>query len=180
MIIKKVTQVGNQLIRAKARKVADPKSKRVQRVITNLIDSMHYYELVGVAAPQVGRSLRIFVTEIRATKLRKGQSLKNVDTLRVYINPHIIWRSKRQVSGYEGCGSVASAALFGTVKRPESVIVRGQDKQGKGFELKASNLLARVIQHEYDHIEGIVFTDRADSGSFMSRNEYLDKFRKKK
>ena len=60
------------------------------------------------------------------------------------------------------------------------MVVRAQDKSGKKFELKAGGLLARVIQHEYDHLEGIVFTDKAIPQSYMSRNEYLDKFRKKK
>ena len=58
------------------------------------------------------------------------------------------------------------------------VIVKAQDKNGDTLKIKASNLLARVIQHEYDHIEGIVFTDKANPQSYMSRNEYLNKFRK--
>ncbi len=178
MVIKETTQVGNPLIRARAKRVSNLKSKIVQKVIADLIDSMRYHELVGMAAPQIGKNLRIFVSEIRETKLRKGQSVKNVDSLRVYINPEIIWCSKKQATGYEGCGSVASANIFGTVKRPDSVIVKAQDQNGDTFKIKAGNLLARVIQHEYDHIEGRVFTDKANHQSYMSRNEYLNKFRK--
>jgi len=177
-IIEQVTQVGNPLIRAKARKVANPQSKEVQRVITNLIDSMHHYELVGMAAPQIGSNLRIFVSEIRATQLRKGKTVKDMDGLKVYINPKIISYSKKQASGYEGCGSIGSAGIFAVVKRPESIIVKAQDRNGNDFELRATNLLARVIQHEVDHINGIVFTDKADPKTYMSRNEYLDKFKK--
>lgn len=178
MIIKKVTQVGNLVIRTKAKRVPDFASKKIQRVIADLIDSMRYYQLVGMAAPQIGRSLRIFVSEIRETKIRKGQSVKNTDPLRIYINPKILWHSKKQVSGYEGCGSVASGNLFGTVKRPVKVVVRAQNEKGRTFKLKANHLLARVVQHEYDHLEGIVFTDKADPKSYMSRNEFLAKFRK--
>jgi peptide deformylase len=77
-----------------------------------------------------------------------------------------------------GCGSVASSGLFGIVKRSESVVVQAQDRDGKIFKLKTSNLLARVIQHEIDHLNGTVFTDKADPKTYMSRNEYLDKFKK--
>ncbi len=178
MVIKETTQVGNSLIRVKAKRVSNLKSKIVQKVVADLIDSMRYHELVGMAAPQIGKNLRIFVSEIRETKLRKGQSVKNADPLRVYINPEIIWCSKKQATGHEGCGSVASANIFGTVKRPDSVIIKAQDQNGDTFKIKASNLLARVIQHEYDHIEGIVFTDKANPQSYMSRNEYLNKFKK--
>ena len=177
-IIKQVTQVGNPLIRTTSKKVTNPQSKEVQKVITNLIDSMHHHELVGMAAPQIGSNLRIFVSEIRATQLRKGKTVKDMDGLKVYINPKIISYSKKQVSGYEGCGNIASAGIFAVVKRPESIIVQAQDREGNKFELKASNLLARVIQHEVDHINGIVFTDKADPKTYMSRNEYLDKFKK--
>lgn len=177
-VIKYVTQVGNSLIRSKSKKVINPQSKEVQKVITNLIDSMHYHELVGMAAPQIGSNLNIFVSEIRATQLRKGKTVKEVDSLKVYINPKIVSYSKKQVEGYEGCGSVASAGLFAMVKRPESIIVQAQDKEGKKFKLRASNLLARVIQHEMDHLNGIIFTDKANQKSYMSRNEYVDKFKK--
>ncbi len=66
-VIKQVTQVGNSFIRAKSKKVTNVQSKQVQKVITNLIDSMHHHELVGMAAPQIGSNLRIFVSEIRVT-----------------------------------------------------------------------------------------------------------------
>jgi peptide deformylase len=177
-IVKQVTQVGNPLIRTKSKKVTSPQSKEVQKVITDLIDSMHHHQLVGMAAPQIGSNLRIFVSEIRATQLRKGKTVKDMDGLKVYINPKIISYSKKQVSGYEGCGSIASAGLFAVVKRPESIIVKAKDRNGNDFELRATNLLARVIQHEVDHINGIVFTDKADPKTYMSRNEYLDKFKK--
>ncbi len=178
MIVKEVTQVGNPIIRAKAKRVPNFASKKIQRIIADLIDSMRHYQLVGMAAPQIGNSLRVFVSEIRETKYRKGQSVKNTDPVRVYINPDILWHSKKQVSGYEGCGSVAFSNLFGIVKRPASVVIRAQDEKGRTFKLKADHLLARVVQHEYDHLEGIVFTDKADPRSYMSRNEYLGKFRK--
>jgi len=179
MIIKKTTQVGNKIIRSKAREITNPKTKSVQDVITDLIDSMHHYELVGMSAPQIGKDIRVFVTEIRETKLRKGQTKKNLDPLRVFINPRIVSSSKVRKSDWEGCGSVASASLFAMVKRPISLEVEAIDRDGSKFRLKTENLLARVIQHEVDHLNGIVFSDKADASTYMSKNEYL-KFRAKK
>ena len=126
-----------------------------------------------MAAPQIGKGLRIFVTEVRKTKLRKGVGIENVDPLRVFINPKILSVSKKENKDWEGCGSVASANLFGMVKRPSSVVVEALDEKGEEFHLKASNLVARVIQHEMDHLDGIVFADRADTKTYMSKSEYL-------
>lgn len=182
MIIKQVTQVGHPVIRKISGPVPqkDIGSKKINAIIKNLTDSMRYHGLVGMAAPQIDINLRTFVTEIRKTKLRKNQSLKEIDPLRIFINPKIVSFSKQKISGYEGCGSVAGAQLFGKVSRPKSVTVRAQDARGERFELRATGLLARVIQHEYDHIDGTVFIDRVtDTKSLMSRNEYLKKFQKK-
>lgn len=178
MIIKKATQVGDPIIRAKAKAVPIKSigSKKINTVIKNLTDSMTYLNLVGMAAPQIGLSLRIFVSEIKSTKNRKP---KDVDPLRIFINPKIISFSKQKVAGYEGCGSVAHGDLFGLVTRPKSVTVEALDAKGKKFVLKATGLLARIIQHETDHLNGIIFLDRlTDTKSLMGREEYRKKFRK--
>ena len=179
MIIQETTQVGNKIIRNKAQEIVNPKAKSAQKIITDLVDSMRHHELVGMAAPQIGKDARIFVTEIRETKLRKGQTKKNLDPLRVFINPRIVSLSKDKKSDWEGCGSVASASLFGMVNRPISLEIEALDQNGNKFRFKAENLLARVIQHEMDHLNGIVFSDKADTSTYMSRNEYL-KLRAKK
>ncbi len=175
MIIKKTTQVGNKVIRAKAKAVAVNQiaSPEIKSIIRNLIDSMRHHNLVGMAAPQIGQGVRIFVTEIRKTKLRKV-SPGGFDPLRVFVNPRIVSVSKAQNKGWEGCGSVACAGLFGQVRRPNSIVVQALDENGKPFVLKAKDLLARVIQHELDHLNGILFVDKADTKSYMSRDEYLE------
>ncbi len=159
---KKTTQVGNKLIRSKAKRVSNVRSKATQKIIKDLVDSMRHHELVGMAAPQIGEDVRIFVSEIRKTRLRKKQSIKNINKLRVYINPEIAWSSKDKVSDWEGCGSVAFANLFGKVKRSKKVTIRALDGSGSEFTIKADNLLARIIQHEMDHLSGTIFTDTAD------------------
>ncbi len=173
MVVKEAVQVGNPLIRTKAAVVPNITNKVVQKIIDDLVDSMRFHELVGMAAPQIGKSARIFVTEIREAKLRKGDTIKNVDGLRVFINPKIVSVSEKEIKGWEGCGSVASANLFGMVKRPHSLVIKAMDRTGATFQMKASGLLARIIQHEMDHLNGKVFTDSADSRTYMSKKEYL-------
>lgn len=172
MIVKNATQVGNEVIRARSVEVANPKSKGTRKVITDLIDSMRHHDLVGMAAPQIGKSVRIFVTEIRQTKLRKRDAIA-LDSLKVFVNPKILSVSKKEAKDWEGCGSIAAVGLFGMVKRPASLEIEALDEHGVKFHLKAKNLLARVIQHEMDHLNGIVFVDKADSKTYMSKNEYL-------
>ncbi len=170
MIITDITQVGNPVIRAVAKEVANPTAKSTQKLVEDLVDTMRHSGLVGIAAPQIGKSVRVFVTEIRKTKVR---SYVEPDPLRVFINPRITWFSKKTEYGWEGCGSVASSDLFAKVKRPSTVVVEATNEHGNQFELKAGGLLARVIQHELDHLDGIIFTDKADTSTYMSKVEYL-------
>lgn len=170
MAIKKTTQVGEPVIRAKAKKVSDISSTKTKRVIQNLIDSMRKDDLVGMAAPQIGEGLQIFVTEVRNTKFRDP---KDLDPVRVFINPRILSSSKKQVKDWEGCGSVAHAGLFAKVPRSHSVEVEAYNEKGEKFKLKASGLLARIIQHEYDHLQGVLCIDKADLKTLMGREEYL-------
>lgn len=172
MVVKEATQVGNPLIRARASVVPDVADKAVQKTIDDLVDSMRFHELVGMAAPQIGKGLRIFVTEIRETNLRKAGHA-SIDGLRVFVNPKIVSFSTKAVKDWEGCGSVAASGLFGMVKRPHSLVVEAMDRMGATFQMKASGLLARIIQHEMDHLNGKTFTDLADSRTYMSKNEYL-------
>lgn len=170
MTIKKTTQVDDPVIRTKAKNVTNPNSKTVKRVIRDLTDSMREHGLVGMAAPQVGESLRIFVTEIRKTKFRAANE---IDELRVFINPVVKPIGNKTATDWEGCGSVAEAGLFGKVKRPAKVEVSALNEQGEKFTLKATGLLARVVQHELDHLNGVLFIDTVDTKTCMSRNEYL-------
>jgi peptide deformylase len=175
-MIKKAVQIGNPIVRAKSKAVSskDLESRKFKQLITDLVQSMRHYELVGMAAPQIGVNLRVFVTEVRKTKLRKH--LQEHDSLRVFINPKIVAKSQSQTMLYEGCGSVAYAQLFGPVKRPKEVTVTALDERSRSFTLKADGLLAKVIQHEYDHLEGTLCIDKfMDSRKIMHREEYLKK-----
>ncbi len=171
MAVKKISEIGSKPIRLRAKKISDIQSTHIKKLIKDLRDTMRYNNLVGIAAPQIDKSLRAFVIEIRETKYRKKMK---PDLLRVFINPHIISHSKRMVSDYEGCGSVASTNIFGPVKRYLSVVVQAQNQQGENFKYKASGFLARVIQHEMDHLNGIVFIDKVtNSKQLLGREEYI-------
>lgn len=172
MIIKDIVQLGNPKIRKISKNLVlkDIISNKTKVLIKNLIDSMRAENLIGISAPQINESLRIFITEIRQTKNRNP---KEMDSLKIFINPKITYFSKEKISGYEGCGSVANANLFGLVNRSKNITIQALDEKGEKFELKANGLLARVIQHEYDHLDGILFVDKiTNTKSYMSGSEY--------
>jgi peptide deformylase len=171
MIVKNIVQIGNPILNQKSKLVKNINSVSTKKVIKNLKDSVRYHDLVGLASSQINSKLKLFVTEVRQTPFRNP---KTIDKLRIYINPRITWMSKSQVIIYEGCGSVAYAKLFGPVKRPETIIIKALDENGLPFVLKAGGLLSRVIQHEYDHLFGIEFTQKiTDYRKIMSSEEYL-------
>jgi peptide deformylase len=169
MVVKEIVQIGNPALSQKSKAVAKINSQETQKVITDLIDSMRFHGLVGMAASQIGEKLRIFVTEIRKTKYRNLKS----EPLKVYVNPEIVWSSKKQVVIYEGCGSVAYAKLFAPVRRPEKITIEALDEKGNKFKFSANGMLGRVIQHEYDHLNGVEFTEKiTDMRKIMSLGEY--------
>jgi peptide deformylase len=170
MAIKKTVQVGNPIIHATSVEVTDFNSEETGRIVSDLIDTMRAEDLVGMAAPQIGENVRVFVTEIRETKYRKD----GTDKLRVFINPKVVRVSDKKSAGYEGCGSVASAQFFGPVERPEEITVEAINQNGESFTHTADGLLARVIQHEIDHLDGILFHEKiSDMKKVMSREEYV-------
>jgi len=176
MIIEKVVQKREHLSGGSIKAVEDVKSAAAQATIANLIDSMRYYNLVGMAAPQIGQPLRVFVIEVRETIYRKDLNLKA--GLLVFINPKIVAHSDEENIDYEGCGSVDSSGVFGSVKRWNKVTIEALDKEGVRFEYEAEGFLARVIQHEYDHLDGILFIDKIDDPKTMiDKEEYLKRFK---
>lgn len=170
MSVIKTVQAGNPIIHTQSVEVKDFASEETKQVISDLIDTMRAEDLVGMAAPQIGVNVRIFISEVRETEYRK----EGTDSLRIFINPEIIKVSEKASDGYEGCGSVASAQFFGQVNRPDEVTVRAYNENGEEFEHTATGLLARVIQHEIDHLDGILFPEKVtDMKKIMSKEEYI-------
>ena len=149
MAIRKVVQYGDKVLRTPTKEVHKISSK-IQKLIDDLMDTMYAQNGVGLAAPQVGESYRIFVIDTSTG----DEPLNPI----VFVNPKIIKKSGATLS-YEGCLSFPEA--YTNVKRYAEVIVRAKDEKGRPFtiEAKDGSLLARAIQHEMDHLDGILFID---------------------
>lgn len=178
MAVRVVLQIGDPRLKAENKEVEDFNNPLIKRIIKDLTDTMRKNGLVGIAASQIGQNYKIFVTEPRKTKTRK---VSQIDKLRIYINPRIVYFSKEENIIYEGCGSVANGELFAPVKRPKEIKVEAYDLDRKKFSLKCDGLLARVIQHEYDHLFGIEFTEKImDYRKIMSQKHYAKTVRNSK
>lgn len=155
--MRRIIQIGDPRLKIKNKIITDFNDKKLQTLIHDLQDTMNRADIVGIAAPQIGENYSVFVTHARNTKSRNAGK---EDIFRVYINPKITLFSKEQVVIYEGCGSVMKGQLFGPVRRPKEVKIEAHNEKGQKFELTTDGLLARVIQHEYDHMFGIEFTEK--------------------
>ena len=157
MAVRKVLQIGDPKLKNKNKIIANFSDKKLHNLIQNLKDTINKAGLVGIAAPQIGENYTVFVTQPRNTKSRR---VGKKDIFRVYINPKITYFSKDKIIIYEGCGSVVKGQLFGPVRRPKEIKIEAHDEKGQKFEIETDGLLARVIQHEYDHMFGIEFTEK--------------------
>lgn len=120
----------------------------------------------------------MFVTEPRETKFRTADQ---IDELRIYINPVIVEFSAEETVIYEGCGSLLNGQLFGPVKRPREITVEAFDQNSKKFRLTCDGILARVIQHEYDHLSGIEFIEKIyDYKKLMTADFYVKNIKSSK
>jgi len=150
--------------------------ERVWGMGMNTLTTMKKVGLIGIAASQIGENFMMFTTLLRHTQARK---IDSGDKLRIYINPKITYFSKKKNVIYEGCGSVGD--IFGPVYRPEEVEVVATDEKGQKFSLRANGILARVIQHEMDHLNGIEYLERVtDNRKFASKEHYRKNIRNSK
>lgn len=157
MAVKPIIQIGDSRLKSANILLKKSDFEIIDRTIADLTDTMLKNDIVGIAAPQIGINLKLFITEPRQTKFRTADQS---DQLRVYINPQIIEYSEDESIIYEGCGSVSSADFFGPVKRPRRITIEAYDQDFKKFRLTCDGLLARVIQHEYDHLSGVEFVEK--------------------
>lgn len=141
-----IVRYGNPVLTEKAETVSDL-SDDIIKLIANMTYTMYENDGVGLAAPQVGHKIRLFITGVPN------------DHLRVFINPELEWTSNNMIFFTEGCLSCPKISL--PILRPDMVVVRALDQNFDQFKLEASELLARAIQHELDHLNGILFVDRA-------------------
>jgi len=160
MAILDIISVPDPILRRKARKVTDF-GKDFQMLVTNMIDTMRDAPGVGLAAPQVAVSLRLVVIEYADDEDDENEEVETVaKKLYVLVNPEIVEKSEEMVLGVEGCLSVPD--LVGEVDRHEKITVKALNRHGSPIKIKAEGWLARIFQHEIDHLEGIIYTDRTD------------------
>ncbi len=173
MAVRRVIQIGDQRLKNKNKIITDFEDKNLSSLILDLKDTMNKTGLVGIAAPQIGENACVFVTHPRNTKTR---NIGKEDIFRVYINPKIIFSSKKRVIIYEGCGSVVRGQLFGPVKRSKEITIEAQDEQGSVFQLTADGLLARVILHEFDHLSGTEFIEKIIDYKKLISQQFYKKY----
>ena len=157
MALRKIVTLPEAVLRRKARAVKKF-DKNLQTVIDDMIETMRAAPGVGLAAPQIGLSERIIVVEYfeREEDEEKEDAPRKVWAV---LNPEIVKSSEDTVMGVEGCLSVPG--LVGEVERHAAIQVKGLNRHGKPLKVKAEGWLARIFQHEIDHLNGVIFTDRA-------------------
>src|SRR5947209_2731863 len=147
-MIRPILKYGDKILHARARAV-DALTPEIDRLVDDMIETMYAAPGIGLAAPQVGVPLRIFVVDVSIGR--------DPSALVVMINPEFVDRDGMQLEE-EGCLSVPG--FNATVVRPSRVVVRALDRQGAERTIEGTGLLARALQHEIDHLEGRLFLDR--------------------
>ena len=153
MAVREIVTLPDPVLRRKAHKVTTIDKSR-QVLIDDMIDTMREAPGVGLAAPQVGISERLIVVEFGDEDDEEAPK-----KLYVVINPEIIEASTETMDGVEACLSIPG--LAGEVKRSARVTVKGLNRYGKPARIKAEGWLARIFQHEIDHLDGVLYVDRA-------------------
>lgn len=161
MSVREILLFGDPILRKRAEPVEEIDDD-LRELVQDLMDTMYAAEGIGLAAPQIGIPLRVFVYDVQEPDARTG----------ALINPEIVER-EGSVKGEEGCLSIPG--LTEIVERNERVLVRGLDVDGTEIEIEADGLLSRCLQHEYDHLDGVLFLDRV---SPLKRKMLLRKWQK--
>ncbi len=165
MTQRKVLTVPNETLRKKAIKVTKF-DKTLKKLIDDMVETMREAPGVGLAAPQIGVLEQVIVIEF-------GDEEDETVSPKLYavVNPQIVRFSEEKILGVEGCLSVPG--IVGDVERSLSIVVRGQNRNGRKVKYKLTGWVARIFQHEIDHLSGILFTDRAER-IWQPEEDYVD------
>ena len=168
MSILKVARMGHPVLRALAKSVdaTEVRTAAFQKLIDDMIETMTEYEGIGLAAPQVHEHVRLFVAGVEGS----GDNLKIVP----FINPVITPIGEETVEDWEGCLSIPD--VRGRVPRAREVSIKALDRRGKPFEMTLKGFPARVVQHETDHLDGILFFDRMKSFETLTFMEEFQRY----
>lgn len=157
MTVREIVTIPNPVLRQKARRVTNF-DESTQTLIDDMVETMRAAPGVGLAAPQVNISLRVIVVEY--AEMAEDDETPKPAKLYTVVNPEITRHSKELETGTEGCLSIPG--LVGDVERHYSVTVKGMNRHGQSLRIKADGWLARIFQHEVDHLDGVLFTDLAE------------------
>lgn len=176
-MILEVTKYGNPILRQKGARI-ETVTPEIKQLIADMFETMYATKGIGLAAQQVGKALQLTVLDLRGVEDRPSTleldgKPADVDKFMplVLINPEIKPLNDPEL-GPEGCLSFPE--LYGDVLRPESIAVKAMNEKGKPIEFRCGGLLARAVQHETDHLNGILFIDRMDRKSKNEIREELD------
>lgn len=168
-IIRQIAQLGQPVLRRVAGSIADPARPAVQELIDDMLITVADADGVGIAAPQVFEPLSLFIVASRPNP-RYPDAPEMEPT--AMINPEILWASDEREKGWEGCLSIPG--LRGLVPRHRRIGVRYLTRSGDVREEEYADFMARIFQHEFDHLQGIVFIDRVESTlELVTEKEFL-------
>jgi peptide deformylase len=181
-MILSILQYGDPILRAKGKRI-DEIDDRIRELAANMIETMHAAHGVGLAAQQIGEALQLTVLDISAVEDRPstlkvdGKDITDPKTAMplVLINPEIELYGETEV-GVEGCLSFPE--ITADIERAQAVTVRAQTLGGEPIEIEAAGFLARAIQHEHDHLDGILFIDRMRSAAKAALSSRLRRLQK--
>lgn len=167
-----IAQVGNPILRQRAKNVTDIHSAQCQQLIKEMMAAVSEAGGVGIAAPQIHHSLRIFIMCSKPNARYPDAPLMEPTAI---INPEILAASAEKEKGWEGCLSVPS--MRGFVPRHQKITVRYSDQQGNVQEKELEGFIARIFQHELDHLDGLTFIDQLESiKDLISESEWYKQF----
>ena len=177
-----ILQYGDPILRIKGKRIEEIDG-RIRELAANMIETMHAAHGVGLAAQQIGEALQLTVLDISAvedrpsTLILDGKDITDPRTAMplVLINPEIELSGETEV-GVEGCLSFPE--MTADIERAHSVTVRAQNLEGEPIEIEANGFLARAIQHEHDHLDGILFIDRMSSAAKAALSSRLKRLQK--
>jgi len=176
-----IVQYGDPVIRSKGARI-EKIDDRIRELAQNMIETMHEANGVGLAAQQIGEPLQLAVLDVSQVEDRpsimklNGQDVDPAGAMPlVLINPEVALGNETD-TGTEGCLSFPE--ITGEISRSKSIVVRGQDLEGNAIEIETTGFLARAIQHEVDHLNGILFIDRMSSAAKMGLSSRLKRLQK--
>jgi peptide deformylase len=167
-ILRQIAQLGQPVLREPVQAIVNPSDPAIQALIDEMLATVTAVDGVGIAAPQVFEPLALFIVASRPNRRYPHAPEMKATAM---LNPELLWASPETEPGWEGCLSIPG--IRGPVQRHRRIRVRFLTREGDIREEAYEGFLARIFQHEFDHINGLVFLDRVESRDLVTEKEYL-------